>query len=110
MVQVKRQKGSIQRPILDQLRGALPHHKAIKGTLVTLGTFSKGTIEAALFPAAAPIDLIGGEQLLDLLIKHGIGIQKQSVPLYEVDQSYFEAPTERELVGDALESSEAAQL
>jgi restriction system protein len=52
VVQVKRQKGSIGRPVLDQLRGALPYHKAIRGTLITLGNFSKGCAEAALFPGA----------------------------------------------------------
>lgn len=31
VVQVKRQQGSIGRPILDQLRGAFPYHKAIRG-------------------------------------------------------------------------------
>ncbi|MDP7639062.1 MAG: UvrD-helicase domain-containing protein, partial [Candidatus Hydrogenedentes bacterium] len=67
VVQVKRQQGSIGRPILDQLRGALPYHKAIRGTLITLGDFSRGCTEAALFPGAAPITLINGDKLLDLL-------------------------------------------
>ena len=36
VVQVKRHRGNISRPILDQLRGALPYHEAIRGTLITL--------------------------------------------------------------------------
>ena len=37
VVQVKRHQGTITRPILDQLRGALPYHQAIRGTIITLG-------------------------------------------------------------------------
>jgi restriction system protein len=42
VVQVKRQQGTITRPVLDQLRGALPYHRAIRGTIITLGKFAQG--------------------------------------------------------------------
>jgi restriction system protein len=89
VVQVKRRRSNIGRPILDQLRGALPYHNAIRGTLITLGKFSSGCREAAMFPGAQPITLIDGERLLDLLIKHEIGIQKKSVSLIEIDEPFF---------------------
>ena len=89
VVQVKRHKGNIGRPTLDQLRGALPYHKAIRGTLITLGNFSKGCKEAALYPGAAPIGLINGDKLIDLMVEHEIGIKRQSTPIYEVDADYF---------------------
>lgn len=56
VVQVKRHGGkvTIQRQIIDQLRGSLPYHQAIRGTRITLGKISKGATEAALFPCAAP--------------------------------------------------------
>lgn len=108
VVQVKRQKGSIGRPVLDQLRGALPYHKAIRGTLITLGNFSKGCTEAALYPGAAPVGLINGEKLLELLVEHGIGIRKRPATLYELDESYFDAPAEHEPAEDAVESSRAS--
>jgi restriction system protein len=91
VVQVKRRQESIQRPILDQLRGALPYYKALRGTILTLGTFSTGCINAALFVGAAPIGLIDGEKLLDLLIKYDIGAQKRSLSLYEIDEEYLRA-------------------
>jgi restriction system protein len=90
VVQVKRHQGSIIRPILDQLRGALPYHKAFRGTIITLGNFSTGCKEAALFPGAAPITLINGEKLLDLLIDHKLGISEQLAKLYKLDESFFE--------------------
>ena len=89
VVQVKRQKGSVGRPILDQLRGALPYHDAIRGTIITIGTFSKGCEEAALFQGAAPITLIDGERLIDLLIEHEVAIQRKTLSLVELDERFF---------------------
>lgn len=99
VVQVKRHggKATIQRQIIDQLRGSLPYHQAIRGTLITLGKISKGATEAALFPGAAPITLIDGEKLLDLLIEHGIGIKKRPVELWEVDAAALEKDLETEV-------------
>lgn len=97
VVQVKRHQGSIGRPILDQLRGALPYHKALRGTIITLSNFSKGCKEAALFPGAAPIGLIDGRRLLDLLVEHKIGISERPATLYEVDETYFSESGEDEL-------------
>lgn len=89
VVQVKRQQGTITRPILDQLRGALPYHQAIRGTIITLGKFAQGCKDAALFPGAAPITLIDGDKLLELMLKHEVGIKKIPQALFEVDDSYF---------------------
>jgi restriction system protein len=97
VVQVKRQQGSIGRPTLDQLRGALPYHQAIRGTLITLGKFAQGCKDAALFPGAAPITLIDGDKLIELMLKHEVGIKKRSLALHEIDQSYFAVNSSDEL-------------
>lgn len=90
VVQVKRTpNASLIRPIVDQLRGALPYHQAIRGTIITLGTVSKGAQEAAVFPGAAPITLIDGEKLLDLLIDHEVAIKRRPVTMWEVDVDFF---------------------
>ena len=94
VVQVKRHQESIHRPTLDQLRGALPYYNALRGTIITLGTFSTGCIKAALFVGAAPIGLIDGEKLLDLLMKYDIGVKKRSMSLYEIDEDYLNATDE----------------
>ncbi|OED68324.1 restriction endonuclease [Vibrio splendidus ZS-139] len=95
VVQVKRTPNStISRPLIDQLRGALPYHDAIRGTLITLGRFSAGAKEGALFPNAAPITLIDGDRLLDLLIDSEIGIKKRRVEAHEVDLSLFDEDLE----------------
>ena len=97
VVQVKRHQGSIGRTVLDQLRGVLPLHEAIRGSLITLGKFSKGCKDVAVFPGAAPISLIDGDKLIDLLIENRIGIKEQKETLIQVDEAYF---TEDEITDD----------
>ena len=89
VVQVKRTEGTITRPKIDELRGALPYHKAIRGTIISLGGFAKGAQEGALFPGAAPITLIDGKRLLDLCIKHEVGVKRRPVEIYEIDDAFF---------------------
>lgn len=87
VVQVKRHTGSINRNIVDLLRGSLHRFDAIRGTIITTGTFASGAKKAALERNAAPITLIDGEKLLDLLMQYEIGITKQNVAIYEFDQT-----------------------
>ncbi len=101
VVQVKRHQGSIGRPVLDQLRGALVYHEAIRGTIITTGRFSEECKKAALHPGAAPISLIDGDRLLDLLIEHRIGVESRPATLFEVDEAYFAAPTDPDAVDEA---------
>ncbi len=89
VVQVKRVEGTITRPIVDQLRGALGYHNAIRGTIITLGRFAQGAKEGALFPGMAPITLIDGKRLLEFCVKHEVGIRRRPVELYEVDEAFF---------------------
>ncbi len=107
VVQVKRMQSNIQRHILDQLRGALPYHHAIRGTIITLSDFSKGCTEAALFPGAAPITLINGTKLIELLEEHEIGIQKKPVELLEIDHDFFEAQVEDDVESEKMFSQDS---
>jgi restriction system protein len=102
VVQVKRHQHNITSPTVNQLRGVLPLHHAIRGTLITLSKFSPGCIEVAAFPGAAPITLIDGEKLLDMLIEYQIGIRHRPVLLNEVDEEFFQSLDEREELQDAL--------
>ena len=99
VVQVKRRRGTIGRPVLDQLRGALPYHDAIRGTIVTIGTFSRGCKDAAIYPGAAPITLIDGDRLLGLLMEHEIGIQQRKAIIYEIEEGYYDDDEAEEVTG-----------
>jgi restriction system protein len=104
VIQVKRHRANIQRPVLDMLRGSLHRFKAQKGTIITTGDYGKGAKDAAFEMGAAPITLINGETLIDLLIQHQIGVKKKTVDYYEFDDSVFQAqgPEEvDELVGES---------
>jgi len=87
VVQVKRHRGNINRTVLDMLRGSLYRFNAVRGTIITTGGFSKGTVTAAFERGAAPITLIDGTKLLDLLIEHEIGVVKSTVEYYSFDSS-----------------------
>ncbi|AMW30246.1 restriction endonuclease [Arthrospira platensis] len=89
VVQVKRQQGNIQRPVLDALRGCLYRFQAVRGTIITTSDFSKGTVEVAFAPGAPPITLINGEKLLDLLIEYGIGVKTKAIEVLELDADAF---------------------
>ncbi|MCG3207814.1 MAG: hypothetical protein FOGNACKC_01414 [Anaerolineae bacterium] len=96
VVQAKRHKGNINRTVLDQLRGSLHRFNAVRGTIITTGGFSKGTLDAAFERAAAPITLIDGPKLLKLLEENSIGLTKKSIEYVEFDNdklAQFE-PTE----------------
>lgn len=54
-----------------------------------MGDFSKGTAAAAVERGAAPITLINGEKLIDLLIEHKIGVRTRSVEILELDPDMF---------------------
>jgi restriction system protein len=109
VVQVKRHKNNINRKVVDQLRGALPYHQAIRGTLITLSRFTKGCPDAALYPGAAPITLIDGNRLIQLLIEHEIAVNRREAFLTEVDEDYF-TPLEEESLDALTKTTEGASI
>jgi restriction endonuclease Mrr len=89
VVQAKRHERTIQRKNLDELRGSLYRFNAVRGTIIATSRFLKGTEEAAIAGAAAPITLIDGDKLIDLLIEHGIGVRKRTLEVLAVDPDVF---------------------
>lgn len=89
VVQVKRHSRTIQRKDLDALRGSLHRFNAVRGSIITTSKFSKGTEKAAFEHGAAPITLIDGDKLVDLLIEHELGVNKQSIEVLRIDAEFF---------------------
>ena len=89
VVQAKRQKANVQRTVMDALRGSLHRFQAVRGTIITTSNFSKSTIQGAFDPRAAPITLINGEKLIDLLIEYDIGTRKRSLIFLELNKDAF---------------------
>lgn len=86
VVQVKRQKNNIHRPVLDKLRGVIPLHNATTGTIITLGKFSEGCYK--LTPEN--IKLIDGDKLIDYLFDYKIGFNVETIKIYKIDYDFFE--------------------
>lgn len=98
VIQVKRfVKGNVGRPVLDSLRGSLHRFDAFQGSIITLSDFAQGAKDAAYEKGAAPITLINGEKLIDLLIQYNLVIKKKTFDYFVVDEDYFvQADTEIE--------------
>jgi restriction system protein len=89
IIHVRRYQASTGRPALEKLREAVQRHNCLHGTLITLGRFTRECKEAALAADAVPVKLIDAQQLLQMLTEHNIGVTKQSVTLYHIDEEYF---------------------
>ena len=89
VIQAKRHKRTIQRKDLDALRGSLYRFDAVRGTIIATSKYSRGTEEAAFATGVAPITLIDGEKLIDLLVEYGIGVRKRPVEILEFDRDAF---------------------
>ena len=85
VVQAKRHRQTVQRKDLDALRGSLYRYNAVRGTIVTTSRFARGAMEAAFAQGAAPITLIDGDKLIDMLIEHGIGVRKREIEVLSID-------------------------
>ncbi len=83
-VQVKRWKHNVRSPVVQQVRGSLGAHE--QGLIVTTSDFSAGAKEEAEQSDKTPIALMNGEQLVLLLMEHGIGVHRSTSELYEIDE------------------------
>ena len=89
-VQVKRWKKNVQAPIVQQVRGSLEVHE--QGLIITTSDFSRGAREEATKPNATPVALMNGEQLVVLLVENGVGVERRSHDLIELEDEDASAP------------------
>ena len=107
VVQAKRHRKTVPRKDMDALRGVLPLHEALRGTLITTSRFSAGTIKAAVAPGAAPITLIDGDRLIELMIQHELGVRKKDLTVLRMDAEAFRTEDDGEANGADLSESVA---
>ena len=86
-VQAKKWENNVQRPDVQKLRGSLMPDET--GVIITTSGFSKGAREDAKKPGLKPINLIDGKQLIDLLIKHRVGVQAEQHTVYALDDEFW---------------------
>ena len=87
-VQVKKWKlkNNIQAPVVQQVRGSLGAHE--QGLIITTSDFSPGAVKEAAQPDKTPIALMNGDQLVMLLMEHGIGVHRSTPDLFETDEEF----------------------
>lgn len=86
--QCKRYKGSVGAPEVRafSFRGSLTKGTE-KAVLITTGTFTKAAREDAADQSKDQIDLIDGEELIDLIVQNRIGESEEVT--YRIDESFF---------------------
>lgn len=102
-VQVKRWRNNVQRGSVSELRGSLRPHQT--GLFITTSDFSRQSVEEATDPYKAPISLMNGNELVDLLCEFGIGVISERVTIYDVDKDElaFDFPEQNDIGEEGIE-------
>jgi restriction system protein len=87
--QCKRYRGQVGPAQVRDFRGAMAG-RGDKGLFITTGTFTPASREEATRAGVAPIDLIDGDRLTELLKQTGLGVATRVVEVVTVVPSYFE--------------------
>jgi len=86
-VQVKRWRRNIQARTVRDLRGSLTVHE--QGIIITTSDFSSGARKEAEEVGKTRISLVNCEELLDLFIRHGIGVTQEQHTLLSLDEEWW---------------------
>jgi len=98
-VQAKRWKGKVGPKVVRELRGSLKVHE--HGIVITPSDFTPRARAEAEEPGKTQISLINGDQLVDLLIEHQVGVAKEEYVVPVLDEEYWS-----EILGDDLLETE----
>lgn len=80
--QCKRWQGAVGRPEIDKFRGAI-QGEFEQGIFFTTSQFSSQAQEASIKKGAAPIVLLDGDAIVQLMVDKGLGIQRRPIEVYE---------------------------
>lgn len=90
-LQAKRYTGKpVDRPFIQGFVGALMGAQGDRGVFLTTSNFTAGA-RAEAERVNARIVLIDGRRLAELMVRHGVGVQAETVvTLHQVDEDFFE--------------------
>ncbi|MDQ5769574.1 restriction endonuclease, partial [Thiothrix subterranea] len=89
VVQVKRIKANVGTPVVDNLRGAMNACGADRGLIITTSDFSKDCRKSTKHDSALKVHLINGNELVDLLIQHEVGVKSENITIYSIDEDFL---------------------
>lgn len=101
-VQAKRWKNNVGPKVVRELRGSLQVHE--HGIVITPSDFTASAQSEADEPGKTHISLINGEQLVELLIEHQVGVAKEEYVVPILDDEYW-----GEILGESLAEPEEQQ-
>lgn len=87
--QCKRYRGAVGPSPIRDFRGAMVG-RADKGIFMTTGTFTRGALDEATRDGAPAIDLIDGNQMVEMLKKLELGVTTELVEQVHVNRAWFE--------------------
>lgn len=84
---------SVQRPEVQRFVGALDPHRAKIGVFMTTSTFTVGAKEYVKSLNLYSVRLIDGNELIEMMIEHEIGIKKlNDIALFDINDDFFNNP------------------
>lgn len=101
VVQIKQYRRTVSRRFIDELRGTMLRLQATQGLLITTSGFSRVAQWAAWQSELAPIQLLDGNSVLDLLIQHRLGVRTRGKD-WSIDKQWLDS-----LAKSATSGSEA---
>lgn len=81
--QCKRWGASVGRPDLSQFRGDIQGGYEM-GIFFTTSSFTKEAKATSLKRGAVPVTLIDGETIVDIMLSHGFGVEKEELTIYKL--------------------------
>jgi hypothetical protein len=87
VIQAKRHQNNIPGKVITQLRGSAEVDQ--RGLVITTSDFTKDARNEAIAPNKMTVSLVNGEKLIDLLIQHEVGVNKQEHFIYVVNLDFF---------------------
>ena len=87
-VQVKRWQRNVQARTVRDVRGSLTTHE--QGIIITTSDFSKGAKTEASAIGKTPISLVDGNALIELLIKHDVGVAKERHTVIGLEDEWWD--------------------
>jgi restriction system protein len=87
LFQCKKYAGAVSASHVRDFRGAM-QGRADKGIIMTTGTFTTEAKREARRDGAPPIELVDGEQLVQMFERLELGVRPKTI--YEVDEAFFE--------------------
>ena len=88
-IQAKRWTSNVGAPVVRDLRGSLNIADGEQGILITPSDFTPAAREESSIPGRAPISLINGNKLVDLLIEYNVGVKLEEYIVPIIDEDFW---------------------